>query len=35
MPTRTFLFVDQVRSTQQLTSLGDQAAHEIRRALFD
>ena len=35
MPTRTFLFVDQVRSTQQLTALGDQAAHEIRRALFD
>ena len=35
MPTRTFLFVDQVRSTEQLTRLGDAAAHELRRALFD
>src|SRR3954452_3476778 len=35
MPTRTFLFVDQVRSTEQLTQLGDHAAQEVRRALFD
>src|SRR5918911_910796 len=35
MPTTTFLFVDQVRSTEQLTRLGDKAAHEVRRALFD
>jgi class 3 adenylate cyclase/WD40 repeat protein len=35
MPTRTFLFVDQVRSTEQLTRLGDAVAHEVRRALFD
>jgi class 3 adenylate cyclase/WD40 repeat protein len=35
MPTTTFLFVDQVRSTEQLTRLGDQAAQEVRRALFD
>lgn len=35
MPTRSFLFVDQVRSTDQLTRLGDARAHEVRRALFD
>lgn len=35
MPTKSFLFVDQVRSTEQLTSLGDQAAHAVRRGLFD
>jgi class 3 adenylate cyclase/WD40 repeat protein len=35
MPTTTFLFVDQVRSTEQLTRLGDTAAHDVRRALFD
>ena len=36
MPTRTFLFVDQVRSTRRpAAALGDPAAHEIRRALFD
>ena len=35
MPTKTFLFVDQVGSTEQLTALGDAAAHEVRRALFD
>jgi class 3 adenylate cyclase/WD40 repeat protein len=33
--TRTFLFVDQVGSTEQLTLLGDATAHGIRRALFD
>jgi class 3 adenylate cyclase len=35
MPTTTFLFVDQVRSTEQLTRLGDKDAHDVRRALFD
>jgi class 3 adenylate cyclase/WD40 repeat protein len=35
MATRTFLFVDQVGSTAQLTLLGDAAAHRVRRALFD
>ncbi|WP_210505527.1 AAA family ATPase [Naasia sp. SYSU D00057] len=34
MPTRTFLFVDQVSSTEQLTLLGDHAAQEVRRLLF-
>src|SRR3954454_16997351 len=33
--TRTFLFVDQVGSTEQLTLLGDAAAQRVRRALFD
>jgi class 3 adenylate cyclase len=35
MPTKTFLFVDQVGSTEQLTALGDHVAHGVRRALFD
>ena len=35
MATRTFLFVDQVGSTEQLTRLGDAVAHQVRRALFD
>ena len=34
MPTRTFLFVDQVRSTEQLIQLGDRAGQEVRRLLF-
>src|SRR3954470_22917626 len=33
--TRTFLFVDQVGSTEQLTRLGDTTAQQVRRALFD
>src|SRR4051812_28465727 len=33
--TKTFLFVDQVGSTEQLTRLGDRVAQEVRRALFD
>lgn len=35
MPTRTFLFVDQVGSTEQLSRLGDQDGHALRTALFD
>lgn len=35
MGTKTFLFVDQVGSTEQLTRLGDAAAQSVRRALFD
>src|SRR3954467_8316871 len=35
MATKTFLFVDQVGSTEQLTRLGDAAAQRIRQALFD
>src|SRR3954463_2019227 len=35
MATTTFLFVDQVDSTEQLTRLGDRAAQQVRRALFD
>jgi class 3 adenylate cyclase len=35
MGTTTFLFVDQVGSTEQLTRLGDQEAQRLRRALFD
>ena len=35
MSTRTFLFVDQKGSTEQLTRLGDEATQRIRRALFD
>src|SRR3954449_10503433 len=35
MATKTFLFVDQVGSTEQLTRLGDAAAQRVRRALFD
>ena len=35
MATTTFLFVDQVGSTEQLTRLGDREAHQLRRALFD
>src|SRR3954452_16502365 len=35
MATKTFLFVDQVGSTEQLTRLGDAAAQQVRRALFD
>ena len=34
MATTTFLFVDQVGSTEQLTRLGDADAQEVRRALF-
>jgi class 3 adenylate cyclase len=33
--TRTFLFVDQVGSTEQLTRLGDATAQQVRLALFD
>jgi class 3 adenylate cyclase/WD40 repeat protein len=33
--TTTFLFVDQVGSTEQLTRLGDTTAQQVRRALFD
>jgi class 3 adenylate cyclase/WD40 repeat protein len=33
--TKTFLFVDQVGSTEQLTRLGDGTAQVVRRALFD
>jgi class 3 adenylate cyclase/WD40 repeat protein len=33
--TTTFLFVDQVASTEQLTRLGDEAAQQVRRTLFD
>lgn len=35
MATTTFLFVDQVGSTEQLTRLGDASAQHVRRALFD
>src|SRR3954452_2097883 len=35
MATKTFLFVDQVGSTEQLTRLGDAAAQRVRQALFD
>ena len=35
MPTKTFLFVDQVGSTEQLSRLGDRAGHAVRTALFD
>jgi class 3 adenylate cyclase len=35
MATKTFLFVDQVGSTEQLTRLGDAAAQGVRQALFD
>src|SRR5689334_20580840 len=35
MATKTFLFVDQVGSTEQLTRLGDETARPLRRALFD
>lgn len=35
MATKTFLFVDQVDSTEQLTELGDATAQPLRRALFD
>ena len=35
MPTRTFLFVDQVRSTEQLVRLGDQAGRHLRVHLLD
>lgn len=35
MPTVSFLFVDQVGSTDQLHALGDEAAAPVRRALFE
>lgn len=35
MGTRTFLFLDRVGSTEQLTGLGDAVAESVRRALFD
>src|SRR5688572_11186263 len=35
MATTTFLFVDQVGSTEQLSRLGDTLAQQVRRALFD
>lgn len=35
VPTISFLFVDQVGSTAQLQTLGDEKAAPVRRSLFD
>ena len=34
MPTQTMLFIDEVSSTEQLSTLGDVAAHHLRRRLY-